>query len=332
MNQQPSTPLELKRFRSILSLPNSGKRDTQSIALLGCLLALVIAFSMASPYFLTARNLTNVLLSVTVIGTIAPVMTLVLISRHLDLSVGSIMALVAVVIGLLLEQNFSAFATIGLALLLGLACGVFNGGLIVAFRIDSIIVTIATLSILRGLAYVISDGQTIVVGNDLLLDVGSGRAFGIPYSVGLMLAIFILCHVVGAHTRVGRAIYAIGSNPRASRLSGISLGRHRFYVFAASGVSAAVAAILFVGQSASAVPSAGIGYELLVLTAVLLGGASLHGGEGRIFGTLLGVLIIGVLNNGMILLGVSSYLQMVAQGSLLLVAVALDQLRRSPPA
>ena len=304
----------------------------QQLALLGFLLFLMAGFTALSPFFLTMRNLINVLFSVAVIGTMAPFATLMLVSRNLDLSIGSIVGLVAVSAGMMLDAGLSAPIVIAASLLIGLCCGLANAILVVGLGIESIIVTIGSLSILRGLAYFVSGGQTSVISDDLILELGSGRVFGIPAAILLATAMFAVCRVAAVHTRVGRAIYAIGANPRASRLSGIPLGPHQFLVFSLSGISAALAALLFIGQSASATPSAGTGYELLVLTAVLLGGASLHGGEGRIGGTLLGVVIIGVLNNGMTLLGVNSYLQMVAQGGLLLAAVALDQLRRRSPA
>jgi len=142
-----------------------------------------------------------------------------------------------------------------------------------------------------------------------------------------MLALFALCHFVADHMRIGRSLYAIGANPRASLISGLSLGRYRFCIFVASGIAAGLSGILLIGQSGTAVPTGGSGYELLVVTAVLLGGASLNGGEGRVSGTLIGVLIIGVLANGMTLVGVNSYYQTVANGVLLLAAVAIDQLR-----
>lgn len=307
-------------------------RDPQAVLLAILLLAMIAGFSIASPYFLSVLNLTNMLLSVSVIGTMAAVSTLVLVSRGLDLSVGSIVGLVGVVTAGLLAWGAHWSIAVAGGLAAGLACGALNGLLIVSLGINSIIVTIGTLSIYRGLAYIATEGQTLFVSDEALLTLGAGRIVAIPWSVLLMAAVFLLCHVVATYTRVGRTCYAIGANPRASRLSGVPLGSYRFWIFVASGLSAAVSGVLLIGQSATAVPAAGIGYELLVITAVLLGGSSLHGGEGRVSGTLLGVLIIGVLNNGMTLLGVNSYYQIVAHGLLLLLAVALDQVRRGVPA
>jgi len=295
------------------------------LALLGCLAA---GFSFGSPYFLSTGNLINIMLSMSVIGVMAAVSTLILIGRGLDLSLGSVVALVGLVTATALEHGFHWAPAAAMGIATGAACGLFNGLLIVYLGINSIIVTIGTLSIYRGIAYAVSEGKSLFVSDEAILTFGAGRIGFIPVAVILMLFVFAVCHIAATHTRVGRTLYAVGANPRASRLSGISIRSYRLWIFVISGMSAAVAGILLIGQAATAVPAAGIGYELLVVTAVLLGGASLHGGEGRISGTLLGVLIIGVLNNGMTLLGVNSYFQTIAHGALLLLAVTIDQVRR----
>jgi ribose/xylose/arabinose/galactoside ABC-type transport system permease subunit len=295
------------------------------VALLGCLAA---GFSLGSPYFLSTANLINIMLSMSVIGVMAAVSTLILIGRGLDLSLGSVVALVGLVTATALEHGFHWAPAVAMGIATGAACGLFNGLLIVYLGINSIIVTIGTLSIYRGIAYAVSEGKSLFVSDEAILTFGAGRIGLIPAAVILMLFVFAVCHIAATYTRVGRTLYAVGANPRASRLSGISIRSYRLWIFVISGVSAAVAGILLIGQAATAVPAAGIGYELLVVTAVLLGGASLHGGEGRISGTLLGVLIIGVLNNGMTLLGVNSYFQTIAHGALLLLAVTIDQVRR----
>ena len=299
-----------------------------NFALLAALVALIGVFAAASPYFFSLRNFTNILLSVSVIGTMAAVTTLALVSRTLDLSMGSIVGLAGVIVAsgvLRWPWPLAALA----AVLAGGVCGAFNGAVSIKLRISPLIMTIGTLSIFRGLTYVVTQGETVAVTDEGLMDLGSGRVFGVPWSVLIVLAVFVVCHLVAAYTRVGRTIYAVGSNPRASRLSGIPLERYRFWVFVASGCAAGLAGVLLTGQAATAVPVAGIGYELLAITAVLLGSTSLHGGQGSIGGTLVGVLIIGVLNNGMTLLGVGSYYQTIANGVLLLAAVALDRFRHT---
>ena len=328
--KQLSNP-QVQAPRSAFKVPLAGI-DPQIIGLFLCLVALVVLFATASPYFLSVQNLSNMLLSVSVIGTMAAISTLVLVSRGLDLSVGSIVGLVGVVAALTIQASGSPFLGIVVGLLAGAVCGALNAALYVNVGINSIIVTIGTLSIFRGVAFVISGGQTLNVFDEFMLALGAGRLFGIPYSVVLMLLLFVACHLIATHTRVGRTLYAIGANPRASRLAGIPLGKYRYAIFVANGICAGLAGLLLIGQAATAVPAAGVGYELLVITAVLLGGTSLQGGEGRVMGTLLGVVIIGVLSNGMTLVGIDSYYQIIAHGALLLLAVALDRMRQGAPA
>ena len=327
-----SEPEQLSSRARVTSVPKRSPRgrrlNPQILGLLGCLAVLVVGFSMVSPYFLTTQNLSNILISVSIIGTMASVSTLVLVSRGLDLSVGSIVGLVGVTAALVIQATGSAVLGMAAALVAGAACGALNAALFVNVGINSIIVTIGTLSIFRGIAFVITDSQTLNVTNEFMLELGAGRIANVPYSVILMVALFGICHFVATYTQVGRTLYAIGANPRASRLSGIRLSHYRYGVFIINGLCAALAGLLLIGQAATAVPSAGVGYELLVITAVLLGGTSLNGGEGRVLGTLLGVVIIGVLQNGMTLLGINSNYQVIAHGVLLLLAVAIDRLRQ----
>ncbi len=303
--------------------------NLQSLSLLALLIVMIATLSFASPYFLTVGNIVNILLSVSVIGIMAAPSTLVMVSRNIDLSVGSMAALVGV---LTAEAMGNWGISAGVAILLGLGvgalCGAINGFLINVCRINSIITTIATLSVFRGAAFVVTNGSTALVDNQTLIFLGSGRVFAVPVAVWLMLLIYVVVHFVATRTRIGRSLYAIGANPRASMLSGLHLARYRFGVFIVSGLSCGIAGILLNGQSGTAMPGAAVSYELLVVTAVLLGGTPLQGGEGQVGGTLLGVLIIGTLNNGMTLLSVPSFYQTVAYGILLLTAVGIDQWRR----
>jgi ribose transport system permease protein len=245
----------------------------------------------------------------------AAVGTLVLVGGSLDLSVASIAALAGVISAYLVDElRVAPAAAILVGRAVGTACGAMNGAIVTRLRINAIITTIATLGIFRGAAFVMTDGQIVTVHDELTLFLGAGRWLGVPVAVWLMAGIFVAAHMVAFHTAAGRALYAVGASPRASQLSGLRLGRIRFWILVASGLAAGLAGILLAGQSGTAVPGAAPGYELLVVTAVLLGGTSLHGGEGRVSGTLLGVLIIGVLNNGMTLLSVKTFYQMIANG------------------
>jgi ribose/xylose/arabinose/galactoside ABC-type transport system permease subunit len=301
----------------------------QTLGLLGVVVLLVIIFSFASPYFLTAGNFRNILLSVAVIGTMAAVLTLVVVAGMLDLSIGSTAALTSVLSALLVASyGWNPFAAAGIGLVAGALAGLFNGFFVTIVRVNPIIVTIGTLSVFRGLAFITTGGKDVPVNDPISEVLGFGTIQGVPIAVIIMLVVFALTGLVAHQTTFGRNLYAIGANPKAARLSGIPMARTRIIILVAMGVVSAVAGIMLKAQAGAAVPSGATGYELQTLTAVLLGGASLQGGEGRITGTLVGVFLIGVINNGMTLLSVPSFYQTVASGLLLLVAVAIDQLRR----
>ncbi|MEY4654254.1 MAG: hypothetical protein RI884_2835 [Pseudomonadota bacterium] len=308
--------------------PTKQRLLSQDTGLVLVLAALAVGFSIYSPYFLTTANLSNVLLSVSVIGCMAAVSTLLIISRGLDLSLGSMVALCGMLTALTVEQwHWPWPLGVAVGLVTGALCGALNGVLIAGLRINPIIVTVGSLAVFRGLAYLIKDGQSLLVESSALLALGSARFLGLTVSVWIFAVVFAVVWLFSAHFKTGRSIYALGASPKAAWISGLPVLQLRFGLFVASGVSAGLAGILLIGQSGTAIPGSGMGYELMVITAVLLGGTSLHGGEGSVVRTLLGVLIIGVLNNGMVLTSVPSFYQIIANGALLLAAVVIDQLR-----
>jgi ribose/xylose/arabinose/galactoside ABC-type transport system permease subunit len=296
------------------------------LALLLLLAVLYAFFAVKADGFSTWANIQNLLLGVSVIGTMAAVSTLVVISGMLDLSVGSAAAYAAVFTAWLnSDVHLPTAAAILLGLLLGLVIGLINGWITEALHVPAIITTIGMLSVLRGLAYLFANGTEILVSNHFLVSLGVDSAFGLPWSVWIMLVVFAVVAVVANWTIAGRNVFAIGANSRASLLAGLPVSRYRIALLAASGLSAALAGIVLAAQAGTANSTAANGYELQVITAVLLGGASLTGGAGKVRGTLLAILIIGVLNNGMTILAIQSYWQTVASGALLIVAVAVDQ-------
>lgn len=304
------------------------RASLRNLGLIGTLIALATLFSLLSPYFLTFGNISNLLLAVSVIGTMAAVSTLVIIGRSLDLSVGSIAALTGVVAAIAVEQYKLPWAAgIAVGLGAGALCGAFNGLMVSWLRINPIIATIGTLSLFRGAAFILTDGQTVLVESEAILFFGAGRLLGVPVSVWVFALVVALAHAFAERTSPGRAVFALGASPRAALVAGIRISHYRFWLLVASGMSAGLAGVMLIGQAGTAIPSAAGAYELLVITAVLLGGTSLAGGQGSVMRTLLGVLIIGVLNNGMILLAVPSFYQISANGVLLLIAVAIDQLK-----
>jgi ribose/xylose/arabinose/galactoside ABC-type transport system permease subunit len=304
-------------------------RGSQTLGLLAVAVVAAIGFTIASPYFLTEDNIRNILISVSVIGTMSAVLTLVVVSGMLDLSVGSAAALSAVAAATVTTTwGWSPIYGVVAALACGAACGLFNALIVTSVKINPIIVTIGTLSVFRGLAFIVTDGRDVAVNDPISDFLAFDKIWFVPAPVFIMLVVFGCTAWIAHQTTFGRALYAIGANPKAARLAGLPMARTRIVILVAMGVVVGIAALVLNAQSGSAVPGAANGYELQALTAVLLGGASLQGGEGRISGTLLGVLIIGIINNGMTLLSVPSFYQTVASGVLLLVAVAIDQLRR----
>ncbi len=304
----------------------------EAAVLFGVLVFLIVFFSVTSQYFLNSANLINILQNTARIGIVACPATLLLISGQFDLSVGSISAFVATVTAIAAATSGAPITPglpLAVALLLGvtvaLLVGVVNAASVTVFRINALITTLATLAIFRGLTKVLSDGQTIRL--DGFSDLGRARILELPIPVYIFAAVVVVFYFILRYTTYGRSMYAIGASPTAARLAGIRTDRAIFIAFVLSAALAGLSGLILLSQVGSASVNAGIGLELSVVTAVVLGGASLSGGRGSIVGTTLAVLIVGVLGNGLIQLGVSSFWIEVAGGVLLLVAVGFDQVR-----
>ena len=287
-----------------------------------------VALSVISPYFFTADNILNIAKAVTVVGTASAGETVVIISGGFDLSVGSTMAAA----GMLAAWSLEIGAPIPLAFVaamgLGVAIGLVNGTIISYFHINPLITTLGTLAIVRGLAFVISGGREIVISDQAWLELGTGELLVIPFIVLIGLATFLVIGWSMPRTPFGRYAYAIGSNTRAARLAGIAVDRWRLAFYIVCGATAALSGLILTARTGSARPSAAVGFELDVITAVILGGASLSGGRGSVWGTLVGLLLIGVINNGLTLAQVPAFWQQVVKGVILLSAVLYDELRR----
>ena len=313
-----------------LSVPETG-------ALLLVLVALFVFFSIASPFFLNRENLINILQNVAVVGIIACPATLLLISGQFDLSVGSgvgfagmLMAVAALAPGtggvdLPLAMNLQVTSAFIVAVLGTLLIGLINGFSVTVLGINALITTLGTLAIFRGLTKVLGDGQTIRIEG--FGELGVLRIAGIPLPVYIFGAVVIGFWLVLRYTVYGRSLYAIGASPSAARLAGIRTNRVIFIAFILSSLCVALAGLIRLSQVAGASVNSGLGIELSVVTAVVLGGASLSGGRGGIGGTVLAVLIVGVLANGLIQLNVPSFWIEVANGLLLLGAVTVDRVR-----
>jgi len=309
-------------------LRTGGFRLSNAVSLLAIYLIICIVFAALSPYFLTVENFINIGRTLPIIGIIAIGETLVLIAGGVDLSVGSVAALAGVITGLLWE---AAGVPIGVAAAAGIATGalvgMINGALVTYMRINPLISTLATFSIIRGLAFVLTNASTNQLTHPAFLLLGRGSVAGVPVPFVLMLVLYAIFIFVLRWTPFGRNLYAIGGNPMAARLAGIATRRSLMIVFIVSGLLAGLGGLVSASQLAAGAPQAAVGLEFTVIAAVVLGGTSLSGGKGTLVGTLIGVVILRTLDNGLILIGVSSYYQIVARGAVLILAVSVDQLR-----
>lgn len=292
------------------------------------LLFLVVVVSFLNPNFFTVDNLLNILRQTSVNAIIAVGMTLVILTAGIDLSVGSVLALCGAFAATLVAMEVPVLVAVPTALLAGAALGAISGIIIAKGKVQAFIATLVTMTLLRGVTMVYTDGRPISTGftdtADTFAWFGTGYALGIPVPVWLMVMVFAGAWYLLNHTRFGRYVYAVGGNESATRLSGINVDRVKIGVYAICGLLAALAGIIVTSRLSSAQPTAGMGYELDAIAAVVLGGTSLMGGKGRIMGTLIGALIIGFLNNALNLLDVSSYYQMIAKAVVILLAVLVD--------
>lgn len=296
------------------------------------LLAILISFCgilvILSPYFLTFNNITNVLQDVAVTGIVSIGMTYVIISGGIDLSVGSTLALAAVVSATYAKHGHSVPSVILVAVLVGLVVGLLNGLAITLLHVPPLVTTLAMLSMARGAELFYGKANTIFGFGDRFDAIGGGSILQVPNLVSISLVLFVIGAFVLARTPYGRRVYAVGGSPRAARIVGISTRRVMTSVYVISGVLSGIAGVLLVSRLDSAPSILGTNLELQSISAVVIGGTSLTGGKGGVWGTLIGVLLIGVINNALNLLNVSPYYQQFVQGAVLFVAVAIDVVRR----
>jgi ribose transport system permease protein len=297
----------------------------QTAPLIVFLLAMMIFFSVTSEYFLDIENFKNILVALAVTGIVCVPGTFLMIAGHVDLSVGS----AAAVSGMLLAQTVNDRGiAVGLAacLVFGLVLGVINGFFVTIVGVNSLITTLGGLATLYGVALLAGNGQTVMMfGFEWL---GTAQPFSIPLPILIFAGLAVIGIITLRRTSYGRSLYAIGANPNAARVVGIRSNRILFITFVLSSVSAALAGAVLASQLSAGDPNAAKGLELEVVTAIVLGGASLAGGRGTLLGTVLGLIVIQVLNNGLILLDVPSFWQRIAQGILLIAAVSFDQIRQ----
>jgi ribose transport system permease protein len=293
------------------------------------LVLLCALLSYLSPFFLTTSNLLNVMEQTAINAVIAVGMTFVILSAGIDLSVGSITALAGVVLANRLQAGWPLPAAIAAGLLTGAVCGLLSGLLITRGKLPPFIATLGMMSVARGAALVFTDGRPISGFDESLRWLSTGRIVGIPVPILLTIVLYGVAIVLLNRTRFGRYVYAIGGNEEATRLSGVAVHFHKTLVYVLSGVAAALASVLLTARLNSAQPIAGMMYELDAIAAVVIGGTSLTGGLGTLGGTLIGALTMGVLRNGLNLLGISSFLQQIVIGFVIIAAVLVDSLVKS---
>ena len=286
---------------------------------------LCVFLSLASPYFLTLSNMFNVGRQIAVTAIIAFGMTFVITAAQIDLSVGSVVALTGVLTAALLERVTLPFGTwLPLVLLAGCLVGLMHGFFVAKQKIPAFLLTLATMGVLRGLGFIYTQGHPIYVGSPSFRAIGRGFIGPIPYPIVIMIGIWIFCYFIFTQTRIGKYISVVGESQEVARLSGINVDRVLVFVFVLEGILTAISGIIMASRLGTGSPQVALGLELDVIAAVILGGTSLFGGEGRMFGTLLGAMIIGTLVNGMTLLNISPYTQMVVRGLVILGAVWMN--------
>lgn len=290
--------------------------------------ALFVIAALAVPNFLSWVNLQGLLLSVSTVGLVACTMVFCLASGSFDLSVGSTVACAGVVAAVVMRETGSVACGIAAALATGLAIGWINGWTIAKAGINPLIATLATMQIVRGAGYIVSDGKAVGIGAERFFALGSARWLGLPLPVWLCALALLAFGFVLARTTLGRATLAIGGNEEAARLSGIAVERVKITLFTLQGCMAALAGLVLAARMTSGQPTSSQGLELEVISACVLGGVSLSGGVGTMGSVVAGVLIMGTVQNAMSLLNVDSFWQYVARGSILLLAVCIDRVRR----
>lgn len=288
------------------------------------LMALIVIFSFLSPSFREFNNILNIILQVSIIAISAFGMTFALIIAGIDLSIGSIIALSGTTAALLLNLGLPFPIAIVLCLIMGIFLGFINGFLISKAEIPAFIVTVATMGIFRGVAYILTGGGPIQITNEKFLYLGNEKLFGIPFPIIILIVVFIIMNIVLGKTKFGRQSYIIGGNEEAALYSGINVKKVKIHIYMLIGFLASLSGIILASRLYSGQPNSANGYELDAIAAAVLGGTSLSGGYGTIAGTLIGAIIIGVINNGMNLLNITYFYQLIVKGLVIIMAVYFD--------
>lgn len=304
-------------------------RFLRSYGQIAVLVLLALILSLFTPRMFTEVNLMNLARQTSIIALVAAGQTLIILTGAIDLSVGAVLALGAVIFAGLLQGGYDLPVALAGALFVGALAGLVNGVMVARFRLASFVVTLATLSVAKGLTLLYTGASPIAITSESALVLGQARWFGIPAPIWLAIGVYALLWFVMRATIFGRYVYAIGGNEEAAILAAVPVTRYKIYVFVLAGVLTGFAGVVLASRLGSAVPTAGDGMELVAITAVVLGGTSLLGGEGRIWATIVGAALLNLISNALNLLNVNSYYQAVATGCIVAIAVLADRYLRS---
>ncbi|MEW9613370.1 ABC transporter permease [Shinella sp. S4-D37] len=304
-------------------------RFLRSYGQIAVLVLLALILSLFTPRMFTEVNLMNLARQTSIIALVAAGQTLIILTGAIDLSVGAVLALCAVIFAGLLQSGYDLPVALAGALFVGALAGLVNGVLVARFRLASFVVTLATLSVAKGLTLLYTGASPIAITSESALVLGQARWLGIPAPIWLAIGVYALLWFIMRATIFGRYVYAIGGNEEAAILAAVSVTRYKIYVFLLAGVLTGFAGVVLASRLGSAVPTAGDGMELVAITAVVLGGTSLLGGEGRVWATIVGAALLNLISNALNLLNVNSYYQAVATGCIVAIAVLADRYLRS---
>ena len=310
---------------------SSGSTST-IVSLVIALVVLWIGFALLSPYFLKFNNINNLLKYSAVDGIAAAGVLIVMIAGGLDLSIGSVVALTGMLIGKFLSFVDIWWLAIIIGIVAGILCGSLNAFLITKIRINNFITGLGTMTILRGLCYLVNNSLSVSIFNNSYKFIGQGKVLGVPLLIIIMAVTFAVVGLLLRYTKFGRNVYSIGGNSRAAYLAGVNVQQQTFLVYMVSGLLAGIAGVCQVSLTATANPTAATDLAMEGISAVVLGGASMSGGKGNIIGTILGVLMLGTISNGLTLLNLSQYYQDIARGAILLFAVGMDMMKNAKSA
>jgi len=317
------------KINTSLSPKNEFKLSVSAILkkyyLLIALLILCVVFSIASPVFITESNILNILNQVSINAILAIGVTFVILIGGIDLGLGSYVALTGCLAAFLAQTNDGIFLPLLVGISAGLLIGFVNGLIVTKGKLAAFIVTLGMMTIARGGALVISEGRPISNLSESFNNIAGGKLLGIPNAIFIALFVFLIAHFILKKTIFGRYVYAVGGNEEASRASGIKINNIKMYVYILCGALAGLAGVIQASRITSGQPSIGVGYELDAIAAAVIGGTSLSGGTGMVTGTIIGALIIGVINNGLDLLNVPSYYQQIIKGLIIIGALLLDR-------